>query len=96
MVHINRYLPDDSDRAPANRWSSFNVEKLMQAPPMFLLSDLGQWEVKDAVEENDNQDEDVAVVARLVDGHNETESLHDKWEEQNAGDQERQLALSHL
>ena len=80
MVHSNRNLPDDSDRAPANRWSSFNVEKFMQAPPMLVLSDFSQWEVKDAVEEDDDQDEDVAVVARLVDGHNETESFHDKWE----------------
>ena len=41
-----------------------------------LLLQAGENEVEDTVEKDNDQDEDIAIVARLVHCHNEAEALH--------------------
>lgn len=78
---MERNLPDHACDAPVDIRRSLYVEKFMKTLPLRLLLEASQGEVEYAIEEDYDQDEDVAVVARLVHRDNEAEALHDQGQD---------------
>ena len=56
---------------------------------MLFLSQLRQTKIEDAVEEDDCQDQCVAIILSLVHRDNETEAFHDQCKDEQARDDDR-------
>ena len=63
---------------------------------LLFLADFRQCTVKDAVERDHNQDQDIAIVLCLVHWHYETKAFHQKCDHEQPRDQNAQSLLAHL
>ena len=67
----------------------------MQALPLWFILQARQGEIEDAVEKDNNQNQHVAIIASLVNCDDKAEALHDKGEDEEAGDHRCECGSPH-
>ena len=67
---------NDSNNTPADVRSSLDVKEFVKSALVLLLSQLHHHEIKDAVQEDHDQNECIAIVLGLVNGDDEAEAFH--------------------